>query len=134
MAFMPIGSSFRHKDEDEAAWVAYWQTHNQEKTMEPVIATNVLTPKQIFEAVKAKRTAVQEECEKAAKDFFRDEAKKLFEQHPAMTSFRWNQYTPFWNDGDTCYFRVYRDYVWINDGEEETNGTQYNRALKKSEP
>jgi len=134
---MPIGGSFRGRDDGMDKIFVGDDDHAKAgitRPNGPTIETAVLTPRQIFEEAKNKRAAIEEECQLAAKRFFKSEASKLFEKHPAMEQFRWNQYTPYWNDGDQCYFRVYRDYIWINDGDEETNGTKYNRALKKSEP
>jgi hypothetical protein len=40
--------------------------------------------------------------------------KTIFEDHPKVKSFGWNQFTPYFNDGDTCYFCVNTDYIQIN--------------------
>lgn len=32
--------------------------------------------------------------------------REFFEAHPACAAVRWRQYTPFFNDGDSCEFRV----------------------------
>lgn len=31
----------------------------------------------------------------------------FFDSHPDIYAFRWTQYTPYFNDGDTCKFGVY---------------------------
>lgn len=31
----------------------------------------------------------------------------FFDAHPDIYAFRWTQYTPYFNDGDTCEFGVY---------------------------
>lgn len=51
---------------------------------------------------------------KAAKDAFRAKAseaykrtlKQFFEENPEIKGITWTQFTPYWNDGDTCEFRV----------------------------
>lgn len=53
-------------------------------------------------------TKLAEEGEEAVKELF----KELFDKHPQLVSVTWRQYTPYFNDGDPCYFRV---------GEFETN-------------
>jgi len=53
-------------------------------------------------------TKLSEEGEDAVKELF----KELFDKHPQLVSVTWQQYTPYFNDGDPCYFRV---------GEFETN-------------
>lgn len=38
----------------------------------------------------------------------------LFEQAPKLNCFSWRQYTPYFNDGDECVFRVNIDDLIIN--------------------
>lgn len=47
-------------------------------------------------------TKLAEEGEDAVKELF----KELFDKHPQLASVTWRQYTPYFNDGDPCYFRV----------------------------
>lgn len=56
----------------------------------------------------------EEVIQKFGKDMFNSATKELFENNPKLTSFTWNQYTPYFNDGDTCTFGVNRDYFTIN--------------------
>lgn len=44
--------------------------------------------------------------------------KELFEENPNVENFGWSQYTPYFNDGDTCEFTVHTDYICINDFDE----------------
>ena len=46
----------------------------------------------------------------------------MFEETPKLKSFAWTQYTPYFNDGDTCYFSANTDYLTIN-GEHEDDAT-----------
>lgn len=50
------------------------------------------------------------------KEIFAAETAALFEKFPAMETFAWRQYTPYFNDGDTCYFRacIDNDSIFIN--------------------
>lgn len=34
----------------------------------------------------------------------------LFEQFPEVTTVKWRQYTPYFNDGDECVFGIQNDY------------------------
>lgn len=50
--------------------------------------------------------------------------KALLEAHPIVKSLRWTQYTPYFMDGDPCYFSVKDPYVlWatteVEDGEDD---------------
>lgn len=42
----------------------------------------------------------------------------IFEQHPTATV-RWTQYTPHWNDGESCDFRSNHDCADVDGCEEE---------------
>lgn len=50
-----------------------------------------------------------------AQTLFVGAAKELFEKYPELASFGWEQYAPYFNDGDACVFSVYADYPTIND-------------------
>lgn len=62
---------------------------------------------------KAKRDSV-----KVGEKLFRECVDELFDEHPDLKSFSWNEYAPHWNDGDECVFGVYWDSLSVN-GEEE---------------
>ena len=49
-----------------------------------------------------------------SKAMFTDVAKLLFEKHPKLESFGWNQYTPYFNDGEECTFSARTDEPDIN--------------------
>ena len=44
---------------------------------------------------------------------------ELFAQAPDLKSFGWTQYTPYFNDGDSCEFGVHLDYPYINGTDED---------------
>ncbi len=45
---------------------------------------------------------------------FDDFRKEFFIQCPDIKSFSWSQYTPYFNDGDTCTFSANTDYLTVN--------------------
>jgi len=51
------------------------------------------------------RKALSEQAGQA----FKEMAKELFEKFPKLHSFQWNQYTPYFADGDPCVFSVNSD-------------------------
>jgi len=57
---------------------------------------------------------LKKEMLEASNKIFTDLTKTIFEDHPKVKSFGWNQFTPYFNDGDTCYFSVNTDYIQIN--------------------
>jgi hypothetical protein len=71
-----------------------------------------------------------------AKSVIQDSVKKLFEAYPNVKSASWRQYTPYFNDGDTCTFSAHIDYidmVFERNGEEieeeEVYGGYYKDAI-----
>lgn len=59
---------------------------------------------------------------------FEAAAQDLFAAYPALESFAWRQYTPYFNDGDVCTFGVYADEPTINGvsiDEVPYNGNRY---------
>jgi predicted nucleic acid-binding Zn-ribbon protein len=55
--------------------------------------------------------------------------KALFKKHPDLKSFSWNQYTPYFNDGDECVFGAYTDHVSINGSDEAESTYEVRRFL-----
>lgn len=49
------------------------------------------------------RDLIHEEANTHIKKAFTE----LFNNHPVIEAIRWTQYTPYFNDGDACYFSVY---------------------------
>jgi hypothetical protein len=62
----------------------------------------------------------RESAEDLAKTQFARIARLIFEAYPAVESFSWRQYAPYFNDGDECVFRVHTDLEEI-----EVNGVEY---------
>lgn len=52
----------------------------------------------------------------------------LFKQTPKLKSFGWRQYTPYFNDGDTCEFYVHTDDPYINGKNEEHDDINENEV------
>ena len=50
---------------------------------------------------------------------FEGDVKALFDQHPDLHSFQWEQYTDFFNDGEPCTFGVHRWDWCVNDSPSE---------------
>ncbi len=67
-----------------------------------------------FQAAKERMRAAKAEAAKIAQDAFKDGAAELFAAHPKLDSFGWQQYTPYFNDGDECVFSARTDYPNIN--------------------
>lgn len=91
----------------------------------------------------AEISKMKSEAYEISKGIFEQGCKEIFEKYESLESFSWNQYTPYFNDGDTCVFSANTDYINVNgeyaqDSEwySETNVTSwgtYNREAKKYE-
>ena len=55
---------------------------------------------QVKEQVEEKRKIYVEEGKKIIREGFRE----FMEANPTIRAFKWEQYTPYFNDGDACYF------------------------------
>jgi hypothetical protein len=70
-----------------------------------------------LEKIKAELVAFEEKKKEFTKELqkeFPSMFKELFEKSDKIQSFGWTQYTPFFNDGDTCEFGVHVDEPYIN--------------------
>lgn len=70
-----------------------------------------------LEALKEKKKEIAKlkaEAQQMASDAFDSFCKEIFEKNPKVESFGWSQYTPYFNDGDTCTFSAHTDYISIN--------------------
>lgn len=66
-----------------------------------------------LKGLRKQRKDLETEIAKRAKSLFKDAFKELFTEHPNLVSFGWRQYTPYFNDGDACYFNSYHTYPFI---------------------
>lgn len=74
-----------------------------------------------FKAAKERINKAKEEADALLKGTFDECLAQLFEQIPLIKSFSWTQYTPYWNDGDTCEFSANTDYPNISTFDKDKN-------------
>lgn len=86
--------------------------------MENQIITKIKAELAAFEA---KKQAFISELRKEFPTMFKD----IFATAPNLKSVSWTQYTPYFNDGDTCYFSAHTDDLEIN-GVSEYNDDEDN--------
>jgi hypothetical protein len=70
--------------------------------------------KELRKEIAALKKTLQEQCKIA----FKLGTDQLFEQNPTLKSFGWRQYTPYYSDGDPCYFSTQTDIPCINENYE----------------
>jgi len=60
----------------------------------------------LFDELEALKKAYDEKLEKEGENAVKEVFKEFFDKHPSAESISWTQYTPYFNDGDPCYFSV----------------------------
>jgi len=68
-----------------------------------------------------KKAEFEEELQKFGEEALKAEFKAYFDANPKVEAIRWRQYTPYFNDGDACVFRV-RDFYIKYFGAEPDSG------------
>ena len=58
-----------------------------------------------------------------SKKVFKEAFEEIFEKYPAIETVSWTQYTPHFNDGDTCEFSVNTDVDINGEGEWDSDQT-----------
>lgn len=72
----------------------------------------------LFDELKALKDAYDTKLKEEGEDALKEVFKELFDKHPRLESVTWVQYTPYFNDGDPCYFSVHDFDASISEPEE----------------
>ena len=69
------------------------------------MSENSLLPiaKNLLSSISKRRKQYREGLSVEFSAYFRE----VFARHPVLEAVRWEQYTPYYNDGESCTFRVY---------------------------
>lgn len=87
-----------------------------------------------YQEIRAKIKELKDEKTKIIKQVFTEAAREIFVNHPGLTSFKWTQYTPYFNDGDACIFSVNRYDIEVNGAysyEEESSSIESFEEIEK---
>jgi len=57
---------------------------------------------------------LEKEAVEMSKSIFSEFCREIFENFESLQSFSWNQYTPYFNDGESCIFSANTDYIKVN--------------------
>lgn len=72
----------------------------------PVVALKLAT----YAEAQARAAQARVEAAAMAKGAIEMGIKAIFDQYPDLEEFSWDQYAPYFNDGDPCEFSVHSDY------------------------
>lgn len=67
-----------------------------------------------FCKMKQKMDELRAQLRRTAEKFFKDNSRAIFDKYPNLASFSWNQYTPYFNDGEPCEFSADYEHLTIN--------------------
>lgn len=97
-----------------------------------VVELDVSEDEVTYESVQARIGSLEQQASDLAAAQFESGARALFDEFPDLQSFGWEQYTPAWNDGDPCHFRVYCEEPYI-DGQPSWNmdATDLDRKVER---
>lgn len=76
---------------------------------------------QLINDYEAARAEFKTKAQAAMKESF----KEVFDLFPEITAIRWVQYTPYFNDGETCEFSVHEPVVTNLEGDDLADVTHY---------
>jgi hypothetical protein len=65
--------------------------------------------------MKLLKSKMRKECQLVLKEGF----KEFFANHPVVKAVCWEQYTPYFNDGDTCTFGVGEFWLKFDDSDDD---------------
>ena len=74
-----------------------------------------------FDNLISEHQRIRAEFQKSAQELFKNITKEFFATNPGIKAAKWSQYTPYFNDGDECVFRVNDVYFTNASGEELDN-------------
>lgn len=82
----------------------------------------------------AKRKQVMEEAANAVKAVISPGLQLFMQEHPEIEALRWEQFTPYFNDGAPCEFGVrdlYYKLVGVDEGGDYDDGFEYPSTYQK---
>lgn len=59
-----------------------------------------------FNQLIEEQRALAQKFQETAQSLFKETTKEFFDKNPGVNAAVWTQYTPYFNDGDTCEFNV----------------------------
>lgn len=109
---------------DDIAYVEEIEV-NEDQIVQPEEVVAAPSKKGTYAEKQLKVAQLRIEAANLAKEHFDEKSKELFEKYPDLIDFSWTQYTPYFNDGDECTFRVNTDYPKVNlKGFEDDDGEE----------
>lgn len=88
------------------------------KNMERITNMDFKALEENFKQLNAQMEAARKEMQAKSTGFVEAACKQFFDACPEVGSVQWTQYTPYFNDGETCEFSVHEKYFVLADDED----------------
>jgi hypothetical protein len=88
-----------------------------------------------IKALKHNIEKLRKEAKTKVESIFKTAALELFVEYPDLKSISWTQYTPYFNDGDACYFSSHHYYAaikFVASNEDEDEDDDYQEGYDES--
>jgi hypothetical protein len=90
-----------------------------------------------IKVIKQNIEQLRNEAKTKVESIFKTAALELFVEYPDLKSISWSQYTPYFNDGDSCNFSSHHDYAAIkfvasNEDDDEDDDDDYQEGFDES--
>lgn len=98
----------------------------KKKTKKPLKKKPTKTSKKIsiLDRIRSSKKQLQKARQKVSSEgekLFKEAVRQLFKEFKGLEKFSWPEYTPHWNDGDTCEFGVHFDQLSVNEEVDKGN-------------
>jgi hypothetical protein len=75
----------------------------------------------LFDQMNGEMAELKASYQKRGQEIFKLAFKEFFEANPEVNVVGWRQYTPYFNDGDTCVFGTTASYAFISNAKDYSN-------------
>jgi|LakMenEpi03Aug12_release.lakeMendotaPanAssembly.Ray.scaffolds.fasta_scaffold518065_2 hypothetical protein len=72
----------------------------------------------LFDQMNAEMSALKANYQKRGQEIFKLAFKEFFDANPEVHVVGWRQFTPYFNDGDTCEFSCYAEYAFVSNAKD----------------
>lgn len=72
----------------------------------------------LFDQMNQEMSALRSQYQQRGQEIFKLAFKEFFEANPEVNVVGWRQYTPYFNDGDTCEFNCYASYAFVSNAKD----------------
>lgn len=83
--------------------------------------TQIAEIEKLFRQMSVEMSELKATYQKRGQEIFKLAFKEFFETNPEAHVVGWRQYTPYFNDGETCEFNCYAEYAFVSNAKDYKN-------------